>query len=96
MSALIYALVQVLHTVIQLYIWMIIIAALLSFVQPAPSNPTVRSLILGLYRLTEPAFAWVRRKMPFVVVGGIDLSPIVILLALQFLDTFLMRAFIYG
>ncbi|HFC03405.1 MAG TPA: YggT family protein [Nitratifractor salsuginis] len=91
MSALIYALVQVIHTVINLYIWMIIIAAVLSFVQPNPSNPTVRSLILGLYRLTEPAFAWVRRKMPFVVVGGIDLSPIVILLALQFLDIFLLR-----
>ena len=91
MSALIYALVQVIHTVINLYIWMIIIAAVLSFVQPNPSNPTVRSLILGLYRLTEPAFAWVRRKMPFVVVGGIDLSPVVILLALQFLDIFLLR-----
>jgi YggT family protein len=91
MSALIYALVQVIHTVITLYIWMIIIAAVLSFVQPNPSNPTVRSLIVGLYRLTEPAFEWVRRKMPFVVVGGIDLSPIVIILALQFLDIFLWR-----
>jgi len=95
MSALVFALVQVIHTVINLYIWMIIIAALLSFVQPNPSNPTVRSLIVGLYRLTEPAFAWVRRKMPFVVVGGIDLSPIVILLALQFLDTFILRL-VYG
>ncbi|WP_456392129.1 YggT family protein [Nitratifractor sp.] len=95
MSALIYALVSVIHTVINLYIWMIIIAALLSFVQPNPSNPTVRSIIRGLYRLTEPAFAWVRRKMPFVLVGGIDLSPIVILLALQFLDTFLLKL-VYG
>ncbi len=95
MSALIYALVQTLHTVINLYIWMIIIAAVLSFVQPNPSNPTIRSIIVGLYRLTEPAFAWVRRKMPFVVMGGIDLSPIVILLALQFLDTFLIRL-VYG
>jgi len=95
MSALIYALVSLLHTVINLYIWMIIIAAVLSFVQPNPSNPTVRSLIVGLYRLTEPVFAWIRRKMPFVLIGGIDLSPIVILLALQFLDTFLLRL-VYG
>ncbi len=91
MSALIYALVQTIHTIINIYIWMIIISALLSFVQPNPSNPTVRSMILGLYRLTEPAFAWVRRQIPIVVSGGIDLSPIVILLALQFIDTFLMR-----
>jgi YggT family protein len=95
MSALIFALVQVIHTVINLYIWMIIIAAVLSFVQPNPSNPTVRSVILALYRLTEPVFAWVRRKMPFVLVGGIDLSPIVILLGLQFLDIFLLRL-VYG
>ncbi len=91
MSALIYALVQLIHTVINLYIWIIIIAALLSFVQPNPSNPTVRSIIIGIYRLSEPAFEWVRRKMPFVMVGGLDLSPIVILLALQFIDTFLLR-----
>jgi len=95
MSALIYALVQVIHTVINLYIWMIIIAAVLSFVQPNPSNPTVRSIIIALYRLTEPVFAWVRRKMPFVLVGGVDLSPIVILLGLQFLDIFLIRL-VYG
>jgi YggT family protein len=37
-------------------------------------------------------YAWVRRKMPFVLMGGIDLSPLVIILALQFLDTFMMRA----
>jgi YggT family protein len=95
MSALIYSLVQLIHTVINLYIWVIIIAALLTFVQPNPSNPTVRSIILGLYRLADPAFSWVRRKMPFVIVGGMDLSPIVILLALQFLDTFILRL-IYG
>jgi len=91
MSALIYALVQLIHTVINLYIWIIIIAALLSFVQPNPSNPTVRSIIIGIYRLSEPTFEWVRHKMPFVMVGGLDLSPLVILLALQFLDTFLLR-----
>ncbi len=91
MSALIFAIVQLIHTVINIYIWIIIVSALLSFVQPNPSNPTVRSIIIGIYRLTEPAFAWVRQKMPIVVLDGIDLSPIVILLALQFIDTFLIR-----
>ena len=88
MSALIVALVQLIHTLITIYIWIIIIAALFSFVRPDPYNPLVKFI----HQITEPAFAWVRRKMPFVIVGGMDLSPLVILLGLQFLDTFLLRA----
>lgn len=90
MSALLYALVQTIHMVITLYIWIVIIAALLSFVRPDPYNPIVQTL----YRLTEPVFARVRKKLPFVVIGGIDLSPLVIIFGLQFLDIFLMRLFL--
>jgi YggT family protein len=90
MNAFIYAVVQLLHTVINVYIWIIIIAALLSFIRPDPYNQIVQVI----YRLTEPAFDFVRRKLPFVVFSGIDLSPIVILLALQFLDVFMMRLFL--
>ncbi|WP_415408179.1 YggT family protein [Sulfurovum sp. CS9] len=88
MSALIYAIVQTLHTVMNLYIWIVIIAALLSFVRPDPNNPIVQIL----YRLTEPALDFIRRKMPFVVFSGVDLSPLVIILGLQLLDNFMMRA----
>ena len=87
MNALIYAIAQLLHTAINIYIWIIIIAALLSFIRPDPHNQIVQII----YRLTEPAFEFVRRKLPFVVFSGIDLSPIVILLLLQFLDVFMMR-----
>ena len=90
MSALIYAIVQTLHTVITLYIWIVIIAALISFVQPDPRNPIVQIL----RRLTEPAFALIRRKLPFVLFSGVDLSPLVIILGLQFLDILMMRAFL--
>ena len=90
MNAFIYAVVQLLHTVINVYIWIIIIAALLSFIRPDPHNQIVQII----YRLTEPAFDFVRRKLPFVVFSGVDLSPIVILLALQFLDVFMMRLFL--
>ncbi len=88
MNALIFAIVQLIHSVISLYIWVIIIAAVLSFVQPDPRNPIVDVL----NRVTQPAFAFVRRKMPFVVFSGIDLSPIVIIFGLQFIDTLLMRS----
>ena len=88
MNALIYAIVQTLHTVINLYIWIVIIAALLSFVRPDPHNPIVQVL----YRLTEPVMGFIRRKMPFVVLSGIDLSPLVVILGLQLIDNFMMRA----
>jgi YggT family protein len=87
MNALIFAFGQLFHTVINAYIWIIIIAAFLSFVRPDPYNPIVQAL----YRLTEPVFAWVRNKMPFVVISGIDLSPLIIILGLQFIDTFVMK-----
>jgi YggT family protein len=88
MNALFYSIVQLLHTIINVYIWIIIISALLSFVRPDPSNPIVQTL----YRLTEPAYSFIRQKLPFVVFSGIDLSPLIIILGLQFLDTFMMRA----
>lgn len=88
MSALIYALVQTIHTVLNLYIWIIIISALLSFVRPDPYNPIVQIL----NRLTEPVLDFIRHKMPFVVFSGIDLSPLVIILGLQLIDNFMMRA----
>ncbi len=88
MNALIYAVVQTLHTVINLYIWIVIIAALISFVRPDPSNPIVQIL----HRLTEPVMNFIREKIPFVVFSGIDLSPLVVILGLQLVDNFMMRA----
>jgi len=88
MNALIYSIVQLLHTVINIYIWIVIISALLSFVRPDPSNPIVQILS----RLTEPVYSFVRQKMPFLVFSGVDLSPLVIIVGLQFIDTFMMRS----
>lgn len=87
-DAFIYAIVQILHTIINVYIWIVIIAALLSFVRPDPHNPIVQIIS----RLTEPVYSFIRSKMPFVVLSGIDLSPLVIILGLQFIDIFMMRA----
>jgi len=87
MNALLIAIIQLIHTVINVYIWIIIISALMSFIRPDPYNQIVQAI----YKLTEPVFDFVRQKLPFVVISGIDLSPIVILLALQFVDVFLMQ-----
>ncbi len=86
-NSLIGSLIQIIHTILKLYIWIVIIAALLSFVRPDPYNPIVQVL----YRLTEPVLNFIRRKIPFVVFSGIDLSPLVVILGLQLIDNFMMR-----
>ena len=65
---------------------MIIIArALLSWVNPDPYNPIVRFL----YNVTEPVLAWLRQRLPLVY-SGLDLSPLLVLLAIVFLRSFLI------
>lgn len=82
---------QIIHSVIWLYTWVIIINALLSWVRPDPYNPIVRTL----HALTEPVLWRVRRTLPFTYINGIDLSPVVVILALQFLDMVLVRSLAY-
>ncbi|MEK6600138.1 MAG: YggT family protein [Deltaproteobacteria bacterium] len=68
-----------------LYMWIIIIRALISLVNPDPYSPIVRFL----YQVTEPILYPIRRRLPFM--GGIDLSPIIVLLVILFLQVFLGR-----
>ncbi len=69
----------VIDSVLSIYFWIVIISALLSWVNPDPYNPIVRFL----RGVTEPVFYKVRSWIPFAVVGGFDLSPIVVILAIQ-------------
>ncbi|MBE0501962.1 MAG: YggT family protein [Desulfuromonadales bacterium] len=81
LSELIIAFAQLLNLLIQLYIYIIIGRALISWVNPDPSNPIVRFL----YSATEPVFYQIRRLLPLVF-SGIDLTPIVLLLFLFFIQ----------
>lgn len=90
MDTFLFAIIQLTHSIISLYIWVVIIAAVVSFIQPDPRNPIVEIL----NRLTQPVFAFVRKKLPFVVFSGIDLSPLVIIFGLQFIDTLLVRSMV--
>ena len=76
--------IQMLQMIIDIYIWVIIIAALISWVQPDPYNPIVQTL----YRLTEPVYAYIRRYVP-TVIGGIDLAPLIVIFGLQFIELLL-------
>lgn len=85
-STFIQALAQILSMVINIYIWVVIIAALISWVRPDPYNPIVQIL----YKLTEPLYAKIRRLIP-TIIGGVDLTPILVILALKFIDLFLVQ-----
>jgi len=65
---------------INVYIWVLIIAALLSFVKPDPFNPIVQFL----YRITNPAYAFVGRYMK-TNFNGLDLAPLILIIGLQVL-----------
>ncbi len=81
------AVAKVLSMALNLYMWIVIISALLTWVNPDPYNPIVRTL----RGLTEPVFYRIRRWLPFVQMGGFDLSPILVIFAIVFLDTFLVN-----
>jgi len=75
-------------TIISLYKWVIIISALLSWVQPDPYNPIVQML----YKLTEPAYALIRRVIP-TVFGNMDMAPLILIFVIQFLEIFFQNLF---
>jgi YggT family protein len=81
------ALAQVLNLVLTMYMWLIIARALISWVNPDPYNPIVRFL----YNVTEPVLAWVRQRLPLVY-SGLDLSPLLVLLAIVLLKNFLIAS----
>ncbi len=80
------ALAQLLGIALHIYMWIIIIRAVISWVNPDPYNPIVQFL----YRTTEPVLRPVRRYLP--VTWGIDFSPLVVILAIIFLDQFLVAS----
>ena len=83
---LIVAVASILDFALTVYMWVIIIRAVLTWVNPDPYNPIVRSL----YAITEPVLSWLRRRFPLMA-GSIDFSPLVVIFAIYFLRAFLVR-----
>jgi len=76
----------IVHSLLTVYIWVVIIGALLSWVRPDPYNPIVQII----YRLTEPAYKLIRRMMP-TVFNGLDLAPIILIISLNVIDVILVN-----
>ncbi len=81
MNAILISILQFINLIIGIYIWVVIIAALITWVQPNPYNPIVRFL----WNVTEPIYRYIRRFIP-TVIGGFDIAPIILILVLEFLQ----------
>jgi YggT family protein len=83
-----YAFLRLVHTVISLYIWLLIAQAILSWLVAFGivnrHNRVVATIGDFLWRITEPLLRPIRRVLPDL--GGIDISPVVLILLLWFLD----------
>ncbi|PIE58844.1 MAG: hypothetical protein CSA33_01455 [Desulfobulbus propionicus] len=84
LSNFILAVASLINIVLSVYTWVVIGRAVISWVNADPYNPIVRFLV----QATEPALSRIRRYLP--PMGGLDLSPMVLILAVIFLQSFLV------
>jgi len=87
LSNLLAAIATLLSVILTVLYWLILIRALISWVNPDPYNPIVQFL----YKTTEPILYPIRRMIPMQFGIGIDLSPIIAFLILIFLRSFLVK-----
>ncbi|WP_333653495.1 YggT family protein [Dissulfurispira sp.] len=83
------AVAKILDIVLEVYQWVVIISAIISWVNPDPYNPIVRFL----YSVTEPVLRPIRRLIGGRL-GPIDISPLVVILAIIFIQKFLISSLI--
>ena len=81
------AVAVVLNYVLHFYMWIVIARAVLSWVNPDPYNPIVRFI----HNVTEPVLYRIRTKLPLDF-GGIDFSPIIVILGIIFLQNFVVSS----
>lgn len=81
-----HAIGYVLDILLTIYMWIIIISALISWVNPDPYNPIVRFL----YAVTDPVLRPIRNRIGIAM--GIDVSPMIVILIILFIKYFLVES----
>lgn len=79
---------KIIHILLMIYLWIIIFRAILSWV----NVPSLYQVKVILYYLTEPVMRPFRRIIPPYKLGGIDISPILVILVILFVDSFLVKS----
>lgn len=86
-SNFLFALAVVIDYVLFFFMIIVIARAVLSWVSPDPYNPIVRFI----HNVTEPVLYQVRRRIP-AIFGGIDFSPVLVILIIYFLQIFIVKS----
>ncbi|MFZ2054180.1 MAG: YggT family protein [Candidatus Aminicenantales bacterium] len=81
-------LARVLHIGLNIYLWIIILGAVFSWIYV----PSLYQIVRVLYRLTEPVLRPVRRFVPPARFGGLDVSPIIVCILIVFVDNVLVNS----
>ena len=83
------ALANVVDIGLTIYMWVVVVRAIISWVNPDPYNP----IVVFLRRSTDPILNPIRRRLPLALSrAGIDLSPLILLLGIIFLQKFLVKS----
>ena len=88
LSNFISAIAHILDVLLNIIYWLVLIRALISWVNPDPDS----AIVQFLYKTTEPILEPIRRRMPLNFRFGIDISPIIVILAIMFLKSFLIKS----
>ena len=88
LSNFISAVANILNFLLSAVYWLVIIRALISWVNPDPGN----AIVQFLYKATEPILEPVRRSLPLAFRFGIDISPIIVIILIMFLKSFLIKS----
>ncbi len=81
---------RIINVSLTLYMWIIIVRALISWFSPDPRN----RFVIILYKLTEPVLKPIRRIIPPSQLGGLDISPFIMILVIIFMNNFLVGSLI--
>jgi YggT family protein len=90
-TSLILFIAQTLDGLLTLYLYVVIISALMTWIEPNPYNPIVRFI----YSITEPVFDWFREHVP-VVMGGIDFSPLIVIILIQLIQRVVIPSVVHA
>lgn len=82
------AVAMILKWLLNIYFWIVVIAALITWVKPDPYNPIVRILRM----MTEPVFYRVRKWLPFTYAAGIDFSPVIVIIAIELVNQIVVKS----
>jgi YggT family protein len=82
------AVAQILDVLLSIIYWLVLIRALISWVNPDPNS----AIVQFLYKSTEPILEPLRRRLPLNFRFGLDISPVIVILLIMFLKSFLIKS----